>query len=74
METDNGNEFVNLLNEKGITRKELADALGVTERSVYRWLSGKAIPMLTVSQMKVLCAFLDKPLEEIPDNWSAKNS
>ena len=41
-----------------ITRKELAKALGMNERTLYNKLSGKT--ELTLSEARILCAYIEK--------------
>lgn len=62
-------ELVKMREELGLTQKEVADALGVTEQTVRNWEHGRSIAKLTVPQMKRLCALVRKPIEEIPDNF-----
>ena len=51
------------LDELDIARKAMAEAAGVTERTVYRWLSYQMEPRLTLIQVANLCDLL---------KWSAK--
>jgi DNA-binding XRE family transcriptional regulator len=61
--------LVSLRKELDLTQKAIADALGVTEQTVRNWEQGKAIPRLTISQTKVLCKLLQRPIECIPDTF-----
>lgn len=60
--------LVKLRERLELTQKQVADALGVTEQTVRNWEQGKAIPRLTIPQMKTLCRLLQMPIEEVPDN------
>ncbi len=57
------------LEEKGITRKTLADVAGVTERAVYRWLSYEVEPKLTLTQVASLCELLEWGPRELADAY-----
>lgn len=66
--------FVSLRKEKGLTQKQIADALEVSEDTVANWENGRSIPKLTISQVKELCRLLEKPVELLPDDFSSKNA
>lgn len=53
----------------GLTQKDIADELGVTEQTVRNWEHGRSVPKLTIPQMKRLCRLLQRPLEEMPDSF-----
>ena len=55
--------FRNLLREKGLSQGELAKKVGVTERAVEYWSSGKRVPNLKVAYY-IACA-LGITLEEL---------
>lgn len=57
-----------LRRSKGITQKQVAEALGVTERTVSYWESGKHPPRLSLPQIKALCRLLELPIEDLPDD------
>ena len=57
-----------------ITQKELADALGVTENTVANWERGRAIPKLTIPQVKALCRVLEITLDDLPDHFGPVRS
>lgn len=59
--------FVKLREQLGLTQKQVAEALQVSEQTVRNWEHGKTVPSLTISQTKRLCALLGKPIEEIPE-------
>lgn len=52
-----------LRKEKGLTQKELADMLGVTDRAISKWENGRGMP--EVSLMKALCDTLDITINEL---------
>lgn len=57
-----------LREELKLTQKRIADELGVTEQTVRNWEQGKAIPKLTIPQMKNLCRLLKRSIEDLPDD------
>lgn len=57
----------NLRQELNLTQKRIADELGVTEQTVRNWEQGKAVPRLTITQMKTLCRLLQRPIEDVPE-------
>lgn len=57
-----------LRKSKGITQKQVAEALGVTERTVSYWENGKHPPRLSLPQIKALCRLLELPIEDLPDD------
>lgn len=54
---------------KGLTQKDLADALGKTEQAIRNWEHGKSEPKLTLAETKTFCRLLGKTLEEMPDDF-----
>ena len=58
-------KLLNRLDELDITRKALADEVGVTERSVYRWLGYEKEPKLTFVQVAKLCSLLQWSVQEL---------
>ena len=46
-----------------LTQEQLAEKLGVTDRSVSRWENGKSMPDLSI--LKSLCEVLNIKLEEL---------
>lgn len=43
--------------EKGLTQKNLADAIGTTDDSIFSWEKGRSQP--SFEMLKVLCTFFD---------------
>ncbi|MGF1488178.1 MAG: helix-turn-helix transcriptional regulator [Prochloraceae cyanobacterium] len=50
----------------GLTQKEIAAELGVTTQTISNWETSRAIPTLTIGQIKRLCQMLECNLEDIP--------
>lgn len=67
--TSRGSPLVKLREEKGLTQRQLAEAIGVSERTVINWENGHRIPRLTVDQMKALCQVLELPIESLPSKF-----
>lgn len=54
----------------GYTRKELAERLGTTETTIYRWESGRSKPTFTLHQVKALSRELKRvgmKIDDLPD-------
>lgn len=64
-------KFVALRLEAGLTQKQIADELGVSEQTVRNWEQGKHLPRLTIPQVKKLCRLIGKSLDEIPDDFGS---
>lgn len=62
-------KLINRLDELDITRKSLADEVGVTERSVYRWLSYQKEPKLTFIQVAKLCSLLGWTAQQLAEAY-----
>lgn len=50
----------------GLTQKEIAAELGVSTQTISNWETSRAIPTLTIGQVKKLCKMLQCNLEDIP--------
>ena len=57
-----GDFIATLRKEKGITQQELGDHLGVTNKTISRWETGKYIPDIAV--IPELCKFFDIRINE----------
>ena len=57
-----GDFIATLRKEKGITQQELGDYLGVTNKTVSRWETGKYMPDIAV--IPELCKFFDISINE----------
>lgn len=62
--------FVKLRKDKGVTQREVADALGVSVRAVHGWEKGEFQPNLSIPQIKALCTLLDVSVYDLPDNFA----
>ena len=51
----------------GLTQKQVADAVGVTDQTVSNWEAGRHIPKLYPIQTKALCDLLDLTLDELAE-------
>jgi DNA-binding XRE family transcriptional regulator len=74
---ENSNErikFVDLRKRAGVTQKELATTLGVTDHTVRNWEKGREQPRLFIWQVKALCQKLNCSLDELPDDFSTEQS
>lgn len=57
-------QFVNICRkEKGLTQKQLGEKLGVTEKAVSKWETGRSIPDISI--IELLCAELDIQVSEL---------
>lgn len=63
--------FVALRLEAGLTQKQIAEGLGVSEQTVRNWEQGKHAPKLTITQVKKLCELVGKELKDLPDNFGS---
>ena len=58
-----GNKIYELRSAKGLSQKELAAALGVTDKAVSKWETGKANP--STQAIRKLAAILDQNVEDL---------
>jgi DNA-binding XRE family transcriptional regulator len=63
------NRLVELRDNAGITQRQLADALKVTEHTVRNWEKGRAEAELQIWQVKALCQILRCSLDDLPDRF-----
>jgi DNA-binding XRE family transcriptional regulator len=61
--------LVELREKAGVTQKDVAEALYVTEHTVRNWEKGRAEAELQLWQVKALCKILRCSLEELPDRF-----
>jgi transcriptional regulator with XRE-family HTH domain len=54
---------------KNLTQQDIADALDVSRTTVMKWETGRAVPNLTIAQIKKMVEILEVPLERIPDDF-----
>jgi transcriptional regulator with XRE-family HTH domain len=57
---------MSLLEAKNKTPEEVAEALDVSLRAVYYWVSGEREPRLTIVQVQALCKLLDCSVHDLP--------
>lgn len=74
-EVDKSLTFVEIRKAQGLTQKDLATAIGVTEDTVANWERGRSVPRLTIPQMKELCRVLKiSSIDQLPDDFSNTSS
>jgi DNA-binding XRE family transcriptional regulator len=61
--------LVDLRKRAGVTQKNVADALQVTEQTIRNWEKGRAEAELQLWQVKALCEVLNCSLNELPDRF-----
>jgi DNA-binding XRE family transcriptional regulator len=69
MSDNKANWFLDMRKELGLTQEEVAAALGVTPRTILNWENGHHEPKLTIKQVKALCRLLQRPLDQVPDEF-----
>lgn len=74
MTKDRPVKLLNRLDELDITRKSLAEAVGVSERTVYHWLGYEKEPRLTLSQVARLCDLLMWSAQELAESYYPPDS
>lgn len=57
--------FVKRRKRLKLTQKQVADAVGVTSRTVQRWELGESLPALTVLQVFKLCKVLECSIDDL---------
>jgi DNA-binding XRE family transcriptional regulator len=62
-------DFVLLRQRMDVTQKDIAEALNVSERTVWAWEKGRHEPRLTIPQTKALCRLLNVSIEDLPDDF-----
>lgn len=60
-------KVIERIKELGLTNREVADAVGVAERSVYRWLSGENEPQLSFVQVANFCSLLRWTIQDLAE-------
>lgn len=61
------NSFKVLREAQGLTQRQIAQAVGVTDQSVSNWECGIHVPRLTLRQTVSLCQAVDRSVEELAD-------
>jgi DNA-binding XRE family transcriptional regulator len=62
-----GEKFAALRKGLGLTQRQVAEAIRVTDQTVSNWEAGRFEPKLTISQTQALCRILQCPLDELPN-------
>ncbi|MGG6295266.1 helix-turn-helix transcriptional regulator [Leptolyngbya sp. AN02str] len=62
-----GNEFMRLREKLGLTQRQVAEAIGVTDQTVSNWERGVYAPKLTPRQTAKLCQTLSLTVQELAD-------
>jgi len=57
--------LMDLRTRAGLTRREVANALGITEKTIYIWETSDNSPKMTVSQVQKLLEILGCTLEDL---------
>ncbi|WP_052049640.1 helix-turn-helix transcriptional regulator [Leptolyngbya sp. KIOST-1] len=57
--------LMDLRTRAGLTRREVANALGVTEKTIYVWETSNNSPKMTVSQVQKMLEVLGCTLNEL---------
>lgn len=57
--------LMDLRNRANLTRREVAAALGVTEKTIYVWETSAKTPKMTVAQVQKLIELLNCSMEEL---------
>ena len=57
--------LMDLRTRAGLTRREVANALGITEKTIYVWETSDKSPKMTVFQVQKLLAILGCTLDEL---------
>lgn len=51
----------------GLTQRQIAEAVGVTDQTVSNWERGVYVPRLTLRQTVKLCKAVNRTVEELAD-------
>lgn len=57
--------LIDLRTRAGLTRREVANALEITEKTIYVWETSEKPPKMTVSQVQKLLGILGCTLDEL---------
>ena len=61
------NPFMLLREKRGLTQREIAQALDVTDQTISNWENYRSEPKLTIGQTLKLCQILQCSLEELAE-------
>jgi transcriptional regulator with XRE-family HTH domain len=62
-----GTKFMSLRESLGLTQRQIADAVGVTDQTVSNWERGIHIPRLTLRQTIALCKITNRTVQELAE-------
>lgn len=65
-------KFMKFRESLGLTQKQIADAVGVTDQTVSNWERGVYVPKLTLRQTSRLCKVLSLSIDELADLLEVK--
>ncbi|NEP01150.1 MAG: helix-turn-helix transcriptional regulator [Symploca sp. SIO2E9] len=66
-EESNQVTLMKLRNRAGLTRRKVANELGVTEKTIYMWETSSNPPRMTVVQVQRLLEILDCSIEKLAE-------
>jgi DNA-binding XRE family transcriptional regulator len=69
-----GETFKQLRKQAGLTQRQIAEALKITDQTVSNWEAGRYEPKLTIHQTQTLCQVLQCRLEDLPNFLDVANS
>lgn len=62
-------KVIERIKELGLTKKAVAEAAGVGERSVYRWFNYDREPRLSFEQVAALCTLLRWTVQQLAEAY-----
>ena len=62
-----GEKFMKLRESLGLTQRQIAESVGVTDQTVSNWERGIHVPRLTPRQLIKLCERVSKSPEQLAD-------
>jgi putative transcriptional regulator len=60
-----GKKFMSLRESLGLTQRQIADTVGVTDQTVSNWERGVHVPRLTLRQTVKLCQITNRSVEDL---------
>jgi len=71
---NSGQTFKQMRKHVGLTQRQVAEALKITDQTVSNWESNRVEPKLTIHQTQTLCQVLQCRLEDLPNFLDVANS
>ena len=71
---NSGQTFKQMRKHVGLTQRQVAEALKITDQTVSNWESNRVEPKLTIHQTQTLCQVLQCGLEDLPNFLDVANS